>query len=99
MRGPFLVEWHLLRRGFRTWLLVRAVFAVALVTTSSAPLENGGLVGLGVAALTIALGLLDVQRVQEGVLLGNLGVRFLPLVALLAAASVLGEITLAVLLP
>ncbi len=99
MRGPFLIEWHLLRRGFRIWLLVRAVFAVALVMTSSGPLENGGLVGLGVVALTIALGLLDVRRVQERVLLGNLGVKLPLLVALLAAASVLGEIMLAVLLP
>lgn len=91
MPGPFLIQRHLLRRGFLCWVLARAAFAMALLLTMSPPLARGGLVGVGVIVLATALGLLEVQRVQERVLLANLGVSLLTLLTMLAAASVLGE--------
>jgi hypothetical protein len=99
MRGPSLVQRHLLRRGFICWLLARAVFAMALLLTMSPPWANGGLVGLGVVALTAALGLIEVGRVRERVLLANLGMALPILVVMLAVPALLGEVALMALLP
>lgn len=98
MRGPSLLQWHLLRRGLLSWVLARAAFAMALLMTMSPPWVSGGLVGLGVVALTTALGLIEVERVRERVLLANLGVAVPNLILMLAVPALLGEIALMVLL-
>lgn len=99
MRGPSLIQRHLLWRGFRVWLLVRAFFAVALLMTLSPPTANGGVVALGVVSLSAAVGLLEVQRTKERVLMANLGVGMLALLGILALVPLVGEVALAVLLP
>lgn len=98
MRGPSLVHRHLLRRGLVSWLLARLAFALALLMTMSSPLARGGLVGLGVIVLATVLALVDIQRVQERVLLANLGVNVPTLLGTLGAAALIGEITLVFLL-
>lgn len=72
---------------------------MALLMTMSPPWAHGGLVGLGVVALTTALGLIEVERVHERVLLANLGVALPHLMLMLCAPALLGEIVLRVLLP
>jgi hypothetical protein len=99
MKGPDLVLRHLLRRGLRCWVLVRAGLAVAFVATMSSPLAAGGLVGLGVIGLTLTVALVEVQRVRERVVLANLGVSLPTLLGALSFAAVLGEIVLAVIVP
>lgn len=81
------------------WLLVRALFAVALLMTLSPPTANGGIVALGVVTLSAVVGLLEVQRVKERVLMANLGVGMLALMAMLALVPLVGEVMLAVLMP
>ncbi len=99
MRGPYLVQWHLLRRGLFSWVIARATLAMALLLTGNPPWGDGGPVGLGVVVLTTALGLIEVERARERVLLANLGVALPNLILMLAAPALLGEIALMVLLP
>jgi hypothetical protein len=95
MRISSTLTRHLLLRGLRVWMLVRAGFAVALLVTLSPPLVTGGVVGVGVVALTITMGVLEALRLREMVFLANLGLRFSALLAWLAIPPLLGEILLA----
>lgn len=99
MRGPSSIQRHLLRRGLLSWAFARAAFAMALLLTMNPPWTSGGFVGIGIVLLGSVLGLIEVQRVHERVLLANLGLSLPMLVEMLAVPALLGEIVLAVLLP
>lgn len=90
-----------LRRGAGIWVGVRLVAAVAAFMSAGGS-PNGALLGLEpspvVVAAAVVLGLVDVRLAREQALLGNLGVTP-PMVAIpLAAAAVLGELILGVML-
>ncbi len=99
MYGLSRLRRHLLRRSLRSWILVRATFAIALLMTLNPPLPTGGAIALGVVVLATIVGLLDVERANERVFLANLGLRLATLSAILATFPLLGEVLLAIWLP
>jgi hypothetical protein len=95
MNGISHLQRHLLRRGLRIWMLVRAIFAIALLMTLNPPLPVGGAIGLGVVVVTAALCFVDARLVKETVFLANLGLRLPSLLASFAVVPILGEMLLA----
>lgn len=88
----------LLRHGLVAWPLVRMLFALALLMTLSPPLPVGGVVSLGVIALSVVVAMLAIWRRGERVLLANLGVDVAQQVLLLALPALLLELLLGMLL-
>lgn len=99
MNGSPHLRRHLLRRGLRVWLLVRAAFALALLMTLSPPFPTGGVVAVGVVAAAAAVAVLETRMQEEMVFLANLGERFTVLVATLALPALAAELLVALLLP
>lgn len=95
---PLLVR-ALIRRGFAMWIVVRiASFMVGLSASGvlgPPPVRLALPAAIGVLALCAVLGVLDVLRRRERMLLANLGVSLPQLVLLLVAPAVLGELAIA----
>lgn len=88
----------LLRHSLVAWPAVRMIFALALLMTLNPPLPVGGVVSLGVIALSVAVAMLAMWRRRERLLLANLGVDVAQQVLLLALPALLLELLLGMLL-
>ena len=92
---PFIV------RGLPLWLFVRVAFLLVVLFNgedAASLMEWQPGTALGLLLLTVILGVVDVRRRRERVLLGNLGVSDLQLASFFALSAVMGELLLAVIL-
>jgi hypothetical protein len=92
----------LLWRGAILWLLGHAAVGVGAVVVPGASVQAGlhSLGGVGsplLIAVVVALGLMEVARLNEDRFLANLGVSSVVTALLLAVPALLGEIVLGVL--
>lgn len=99
MLGPSLVASLLLRHGLVAWPLVRVGFALTLAMSRNPPMPSGGIVALGVIALSASVAMLAMRRRGERVLLANLGVSVPRQVLLVSLPPVLLELLLAMVRP
>jgi hypothetical protein len=100
MRGPSLIQRHLIWRGLRLAVLARLVVLAALLWSAGIggePFKVSSALAPAVVALTILLGWIESLRVGERVFLANLGVSQRVQSTCLAIGAIAAESSLAVL--
>ncbi|HEU4800644.1 MAG TPA: hypothetical protein VFS94_08430 [Gemmatimonadales bacterium] len=86
----------LLVRGLFVWLVLRAVlaFIAMLIEGAPQPIVVPGRAALWLVLIVTAVGILELRRRNETLLLANLGVRRWLLALLCAAPAIVGELAI-----
>lgn len=86
----------LLVRGAFLWLVLRAVFAfiAMLIEGAPQPIVVPGQAALWLVLIVAVLGMIELRRRNQLLLLANLGVRRWVLALLCAAPAILGELAI-----
>ncbi len=95
MRPDRLIVKRFAARGVWLWTATRLVASAVVLLAGASPLHLGALASAYIVAACLALGLVDMHRRHDRVLLSNLAVPHLARLAFFAVPAIVGESVIA----